>query len=492
MSKQKRERLFSLHSLLGICVAFILYIVCFSGTFALFSAELTRWENPNLPVAYQGQPQSVDAQYTKFMQGFPDTAKVPLVITYYPTDHVPYYKVQAMVSEGGPPRPNIAVFSAQTGEKLNVRGTSLSQWMAYFHTDLWLPYPFGRSIIGLTGLFLLLLVISGLYMNNKLVKRSFLWRPDKSLKLLLLDSHNMLGLWGFLFHGIIAFSGAILGISTLLGVVFGAMVLPNGEAAHMEPLDVPHLESQGQAMPSISPDDVLEITNSVTGKNPSLGILIGGGQDSAVVRVYYEVDKPMVSYGVLDLKGATGEVIAHDEAPTNAVPRLFISVRPLHVGSFGGVWVKILYGVLGTLLCLIIISGLMMWLERKASGHRTWTFAVIEKLTIGVCVGFPLATVLAIYVDQIMVVDLPRRAYWLGLSVFAIWGGATMLASVLRAYTATRLLLFLLSMSLLGLPVLNLIKGGGGNFSTLIPSAVFLAMAGIFLWIAKNLPKTLT
>lgn len=67
-----------------------------------------------------------------------------------------------------------------------------------------------------------------------------------------------------------------------------------------------------------------------------------------------------------------------------------------------------------------------------------------------------------------------------------------MLAAVLRAYTGTRVLLFLLSMSLLGLPVLNFIKGGGGSAAALIPSAVFLVFAGIFLWVAKKLPKSLT
>ncbi|PHR90966.1 MAG: hypothetical protein COA69_12975 [Robiginitomaculum sp.] len=497
MSKQKRERLFSLHSLLGLCVAFILYVVCFSGTYAVFTASLTRWENPEISVQYEGAPASIDAEYEAFIDSLPDTAKIPMVITYYPTPDMPFYKVQALVSAGGPPKPTIAQFSAANGERLEARGTSLSQWMAYFHTDLWLPYPLGRSLIGISGLLLLLMVISGLYMNNKLVKRSFLWRPDKSLKLLLLDSHNMLGLWGFLFHGVIAFSGAVLGLGALSGVIFGALVLGPGEHAHLEPLEMPQLESHGEMVPSITPDRVLQISKSVSGEIPALGILVNNGKDNAVVRIYYEVEKPLVSYGVLDLNGVTGEVIAHNPTPQSIIPRLYISVRPLHTGAFGGVWLKILYGVLGAILCLIILSGILMWLERtsatlaKVGKASSISFMFMEKLSVGVCVGFPVATLLSIYVDQMMVVEAARRAYWVGVSVFTIWGFAALYACALKTHTSLRALLGIACIALFGLPILNLVGAGGFVSASLIPNAVFISLAGILVFVIRKLPKTL-
>ena len=42
------------------------------------------------------------------------------------------------------------------------------------------------------------------------------------------------------------------------------------------------------------------------------------------------------------------------------------SMRPLHTGDFGGLWVKLLWFVFGLLLSMMVLSGLLIWTKRTA------------------------------------------------------------------------------------------------------------------------------
>ncbi|MDF5938912.1 PepSY domain-containing protein [Pseudomonas aeruginosa] len=42
------------------------------------------------------------------------------------------------------------------------------------------------------------------------------------------------------------------------------------------------------------------------------------------------------------------------------------SMRPLHTGDFGGIWVKLIWFVFGLLLSMMVLSGLPIWSKRTA------------------------------------------------------------------------------------------------------------------------------
>ncbi|MGT8925750.1 PepSY domain-containing protein, partial [Pseudomonas aeruginosa] len=42
------------------------------------------------------------------------------------------------------------------------------------------------------------------------------------------------------------------------------------------------------------------------------------------------------------------------------------SMRPLHTGDFGGIWVKLIWFVFGLLLSMMVLSGLLIWSKRTA------------------------------------------------------------------------------------------------------------------------------
>jgi uncharacterized iron-regulated membrane protein len=42
------------------------------------------------------------------------------------------------------------------------------------------------------------------------------------------------------------------------------------------------------------------------------------------------------------------------------------SMRPLHTGDFGGIWVKLVWFFFGLLLSMMVLSGLLIWSKRTA------------------------------------------------------------------------------------------------------------------------------
>jgi uncharacterized iron-regulated membrane protein len=42
------------------------------------------------------------------------------------------------------------------------------------------------------------------------------------------------------------------------------------------------------------------------------------------------------------------------------------SMRPLHTGDFGGIWIKLIWFFFGLLLSMMVLSGLLIWTKRTA------------------------------------------------------------------------------------------------------------------------------
>ena len=42
------------------------------------------------------------------------------------------------------------------------------------------------------------------------------------------------------------------------------------------------------------------------------------------------------------------------------------SMRPLHTGDFGGLWVKLIWFFFGLVLSMMVLSGLLIWTKRTA------------------------------------------------------------------------------------------------------------------------------
>jgi len=62
-----------------------------------------------------------------------------------------------------------------------------------------------------------------------------------------------------------------------------------------------------------------------------------------------------------------GEIAAsHLLSDRSALEFVTESMRPLHTGDFGGIWIKLIWAFFGLVLSMMVLSGLLIWTKRTA------------------------------------------------------------------------------------------------------------------------------
>jgi uncharacterized iron-regulated membrane protein len=417
LSPETVRSVLSSHSVLGLAFAAIIYLVCLTGTVAVFAPDLERWEVPATPVVASLS----DAAAARAVA---EAAKQA------PADTTLYLSLPMSSRDGA----SLTAFSDSYEHKWAVAADgSLSdleavwtEFLIHLHVNLHLPRSWGAFIVGLTGVALLSSLVSGILAHPRVLRDAFHLRLGGSRRLQEADLHNRLGIWALPFHFTLALTGALLGLSTII-VAMLAMLLYRGDMGKVYELFLdppPKVDMRATPMPDIarliadararapmaSPDNIMVERPG----RADMRISIHGGRPKLLTQ------QDEVQFD------AQGRLI-HQERPADlaAGTRMLSGIGQLHFGWFGGMPVRIAYGLLGIALCVVTSSGVTIWLARRRDRGRAapqW-----ERIWAAICWGQPVILVLTAML-ALRLPQAPLPPIWLGLT----------LVSVLVAGIATR------------------------------------------------------
>lgn len=474
MDRARHKRNYGLHSWSGIVLGLFVYVVAFTGCIALFHHEIQSWEDPAKRITISETPVKIGETWENWIQEKADGKPIGFARITYPTVEEPYYWGGITVEkEGGGNEFVVELWDPNTGEVIPNRGDGLSEWLLDFHRDLMWPEGLGgrtagRTIVGIAGVILMLSILTGVIAHTKIVQEFFTLRYFRSVRLKWQDTHKVLGLWGLPFYTMIAFTGAVLGVVAILGplvavvafkgdteslfaAVLGEETKPTGVAAQMIPLE--ELEKYRFPESDIAP--YMIITHN-------------WGDDNGEFELFYTPDTELSTVDILHVDGVSGE-IKPDTEFTKITPanRVVNAVSPLHYGTYGGVFLKFLYFLLGLALAVITALGLMMWIERRLHGNEgnksKAFYRRLSHLVTGVTMGLPVATAALFYHDKLYLAAESSRLYWTGITYFAVWTIGLIYAFIRKNdYQTTRELLGVTAILCIGIPILNLIMTGNG------------------------------
>jgi uncharacterized iron-regulated membrane protein len=376
------------HSALGLAFAALIYVVCLSGTLAVFLQELQRWEQPDAPLvgetvsadavgaavrATYAQAKSENAAHDMFLMG-PPVVPQRLYVHYHDHDSG---------TEG--------TWLADDEGRLATRHSApWSEFIGELHMQLHLPRSWGLYIVGLTGVALLSSLISGLLSHPRIFKDAFALRWGGSRRLQEADLHNRLGVWGLPFHIVVTLTGALLGLSTLIiGVLALAAYDGDQEKAFAE-LFGPRASKNETAAPV---PDVAAMIRHVQSAHPGTSFSSVNiehiGTAGQVVQLGMRSPGRIAFSKAYHFDGA-GQPVPQDESGAEGVGQWILgAIQPLHFGWFGGIPVKLLYALLGLALTIVTHSGVVIWLARRRDKGRPapgW-----EKIWAAVAWSQPLA-----------------------------------------------------------------------------------------------------
>lgn len=387
-----RKSMAWLHTWSGVFVSALLFIIFWMGTLSVFDREIDRWMMPMTRLPSLAAPLSLDATVLPLAQELaPKSSQWNIVL---PTDRVPALRLTWRDAAGK----NVSRYlDPATGAALPDAGTHAGTGFIYpFHYRLHITFmDLGYWLVGFAAMVMLVAIVSGVVIHKKIFREFFTFRPRKQTQRAALDLHNLTGVLALPFHFVIALSGLIILFAIYFPSGWQAAYDGNKKAFNSEVAGT--YQRDRARMPGT--------LSSLDAMAAQARQLWGDGQVSQV-RVYHPGDaKSYVemrrSYAdsvtmephLLYFDAASGSLLSRaDPKPVRSVQRF---VSGLHMIQFEHGTLRFLYFLAGLAGCVMIATGLLVWLESRRAQHARKGLAgvrVIEALAIAAITGIMLAT----------------------------------------------------------------------------------------------------
>ena len=361
------------HKILGLAAAAVLYLICLSGTATVFYSDIERWETANMPEAGAFNAQAVAKAITDVRAHMPKDSKDTVIYAATPTPEYP--RLVAGMGE------DVRVYD-KSGNYGGNGDHPATHGLTELHYQFHLPSTIGLIFVGITGIAMMALILGGLLAHPRILKDAFLWRLNSTPRINRADLHNRIGVWASPFHIVIALTGALIGLSQLF-VLVTALTFHKGDTiAAFAPIypDVAAKTHNGQVTSEAIVRALTNLKATHPEADPNYVMVNNVGSDHETLSVNAEIPNRLV-YGdqwEFDAKGnLAGQQHMSDGA---AGQQVYASLYRLHFGSFGGIWVRWAYVILGAGLCLICTTGMDIWLLKSAQKgrpyprlHKVWT-----------------------------------------------------------------------------------------------------------------------
>lgn len=374
------------HSALGLIFAALIYLVCLSGTLTVFTEEFAGWEQPIAHPLRSIQPMGVDRALQMALSDAGGPARVQSLYAVLPTDGLPVLTVTAF---GPPGDPGWIIDGA------GIRAPKQTPWTQFIidlHSSLVLPAPWGGSLVGAIGVAVLALITTGLLSHPRIFRDAFAFRALRSRRLREADLHNRLAVWGLPFHLAIPLTGAFFGLSTLLLMGVGQLAYHGDSARAFAALSgpAPTADSQPAATPPLA--DLLQALGTDRDM-PNFVYIERPGTVGQKITLEMPVARRLARGEDEYFDGSGRRIGSGGHVAGSIGPQLYAAASALHFGTYGGLPVKLAYGLLGLALSAIGASGVSIWLIRRRD--RGQPAPALEKAWAGLVWGIPLALSLA-------------------------------------------------------------------------------------------------
>ena len=460
------KKLYNIHSWVGVITGILLFVIAFTGAVAVFAKpEIKVWANENIraPINLSAVDfqKAIDKYALKVGPAYQEEIHLQIPSARV-TDSTRIIYEGHFIDENGEEEHKGVVFeldpisfAVQTETDMDSffqkSKLDIATFLAHFHADLHLGRPIGLILTGLLGLTLMISIVTGIFIHRKILTQLFTFRFKKNFTLALNDGHKVMGVWAVLFHSVIAFTGAFLGLATVILVPAAAYVGFNGDQEKL-------IETFTAIKPPIianikQPTQLATILERSITTRPDLTFtnasILGYGDKNALVYLY-GIGSEQLGGETLVYQGASATFIrsqANFGRLEGVTGKILDAMYPLHFGNFGGVFVKAIWAFLGLATALLPITGLMLWIERglkaKNPMHSPSTYQNINKLLIGCCGGVVLSTTL-LFPTQLLLNKL-MHGHDHTTSIFYVfftsWFIAILLPFTMKAKKAAKILM---------------------------------------------------
>jgi len=464
------------HAWVGVVAALLLHVVFFMGAFALFYRELNHWAHAGATSAEQGRatPLALQPLLERWDRDEPLAGKRRVAFEPEPNGLVANWDARGQRHE--------VRYSPVSG-RLEPARSELGRFLYDMHYLG--PLPKGVYVAGVAALGLLFALLTGLFLHWKdLTRQWFQFRSERVARTWSSDLHKVLGVFGLPYQLVYAWTGAVLSLSfatvqpALVETVFHGDASA-ARAARGDNIELPERTGkQTGRLPELDAA-LARAQHELPGLEPNWISIEYVGDEHSSVNIWGSV--PGVPFGSANvvLSAADNSVIGVTPATGGPFARFEAWFFGLHYARFGGYAVKLLYALLALASCAVIVSGNLIWLERRDARRAHWGNRLLERVTAGWCAGLVLATSALFITNRALQQLLPvstlaeQSVFWVVWSLGIAW------ALLGRARQSSGYQLLVAGASFASASLLDLVGGGWRD-----PTRLGVDAALLLLWAA--------
>ncbi len=430
-----RQTMSDLHIWVGLLAGWILYAMFLTGTASYFRDEISRYTRPEIstPAQLPPAPEVSARLVSQLMADTPGARQISLTL---PSPRSPWVSAMWAAPGGGGGRHGFQSgrFDADTGTPLAARDTAGGDFFYAFHFNLhYMPAMWGRWIVGLCAMFMLVAIVSGVITHKKIFADFFTFRWGKGQRSWL-DGHAAVSVLGLPFHFMITWSGLVM--LAVLYMPFGLDRLQDKRQQAQVTSEM-RLQLPRQA-PADVPAPMADVAAMVAAAEQRWGPASVGGvqvqnpgdRNARVAVVRAQSTRVSTTPHYLLFDGSSGRLLQAKETSGAAAQTQGV-LYGLHLGRFADALTRWLYFVVSLGGTAMVGTGLVLWTVKRRSQlpdpqRPYFGFRLVERLNIATVAGLSVAMAAFFWGNRLLPATMADRAGWEVHVFFLAW--AAMLA----------------------------------------------------------------
>ncbi|NSL87155.1 PepSY domain-containing protein [Chitinophaga sp. Mgbs1] len=359
LKKRLTKIAFKIHGWIGLTTGALLLLFGLTGAMLMFRADLDHYFNNDLHMLQPGSTQvPVDSIYRMLVRSHPNLKKI--VLHDFPVDRYDSYEFMLYKNQQGI-TDNYLYFvfvNPYTGKILKEGSyqdivPSFFRWLYSFHYSLQLGAP-GKLIAAIVGLVMLLSLVTGTIVYRKHFWAALRFKAGlnfKNRRTAVSSLHRIIGVWAVVFNFVLFFTGFWMNKDFFRP---GAWAIKEPILNQGTPANIDSVISKASAVRGFTPIAVTLPTL------PGQDILVRG---KMAATSFFLLQGKASDISFSAITGQLKEIRVIDQQSREK--RFDWEIYQLHIGAFGGNFVRWLYVVLGLSPGVLALTGALLWLKRK-------------------------------------------------------------------------------------------------------------------------------
>ncbi|WP_279357648.1 PepSY-associated TM helix domain-containing protein [Methylobacterium indicum] len=442
MKQGFRQSMAWLHTWSGLVVGWVLFAVFVTGTATYYRAEISRWMQPELhrqaAIGPEALAHAADLAVAH-LEAHAGEARSWFI--GLPTPERPLVELFWRTRPGT--APDHVLLDPRTGAPAAMRATKGGDLLYRFHFELNLPPLWGRWIVGICAMVMLVALVSGIVTHRRIFSDFFTLRRDKAAQRGWLDAHNVSGVLALPFHLMITYTGV---------VTLAIMYMPWGVTAAYKGDQFAYFAETGQitkARPAAGQPGTLAPVGPMVARalatipEPLERLVVSNPRDanSTVVAVFEEPHGLSHEHPQVAFAGTSGTIVEVLSGGLRPAAKTFTTMVGLHEAHFAGPALRVLFFLCGQMGCAMVGSGLVLWTVARLPKAGTATgfgWRLVHTLNIGTIAGLPGGIAAYLIANRLLPADLAGRSEREVQAFFGVWILVAAAGAAANAWLAPR------------------------------------------------------